>query len=91
MPKAVKCCLIISCYQGFDLLPEGFEFCHYEMRSDRVEHMPVAQKYPTLWIHCLQGIDLCLVAICHDDCGLDLWVGVPNPFDKKSNIFRCPV
>jgi hypothetical protein len=40
-------------YQGFDLLPEGFEFRCYEMRSDRAEHMPVAQKYPTLWINCL--------------------------------------
>jgi hypothetical protein len=73
------------------ILPEGPKFCCYKMRSDHMEHMPVAQKDPALWIEHLQGINLCLVAICHDDSGLDLKAGFPDPFDKKGNIFCCPV
>ena len=47
----IKRSLIINCYQRLDLLPEILEFRRYEMRSDRAEHMPVAQKDPALWIH----------------------------------------
>jgi hypothetical protein len=91
MPKTVKCGLIIGRYQRFNFLPEDFKFRCDEMRSDRVEHMPMAQEYPTLRIHCLQGVNLCLVTICHDDSGPDLWIGVPDPFDKEGNNLRCPV
>ena len=51
----------------------------------------MAQKDLALWIHCFQSIDLCLVAICHDDGGPDPRAGIPDPFDKKGDIFHCPI
>lgn len=42
-------------------------------------------------MHHLQVFNLCLVTICYDNGRLDLRANVPDLFDKKGNVFCCPI
>ena len=55
--------------------------------------MPHAEKDPALWVDNLEHCNLRLIAIGYDDCRLDQWIGILDPFDKEGNychgLTRC--
>jgi hypothetical protein len=53
--------------------------------------MPYAQVNCALWIDSLERVDLGLVAISHNDRGLNRQAGIPDPSEEKRNHCCHPV
>ena len=61
------------------------------MQSHRAQYVPGAQINCAPRIDGLDRIDLGLVAIGHNDRGLDRRAGIPDPLEEKGDCCHRPI